>query len=52
MLVVSLVPAAASFFVAQEMELPQHVMLATYLAALLAAAAASTLGGAGLGVLL
>jgi hypothetical protein len=36
MLVVSLVPAATSFFVAQEMELPQHLMLATYLAALLA----------------
>ena len=36
MLVVSLVPAMASFFVAQEMALPQHVMLATYLAALLA----------------
>ena len=33
---------------AQEVELPQHVILATYLVAL----AASTLGGAGLGVLL
>jgi hypothetical protein len=36
MLVVSLVPAAASFLLAHEMELPQHVILATYLAALLA----------------
>jgi len=36
MLVLSLVPALSSFFLVREVPLPQHAVLATYLAALLA----------------